>query len=123
MNKLSKVSILLLGLCVITVVNANENPVVELEVIQVISVSPVQAGGISIDKIPANVQTVGAEALEQAQSLSMAEYMNKYMGSININDAQNNPFQPDVQYRGFTASPLLGYRKDWLYMLMVCVLM
>ncbi len=108
MNKLSKVSILLLGLCVITVVNANENPVVELEVIQVISVSPVQAGGISIDKIPANVQTVGAEALEQAQSLSMAEYMNKYMGSININDAQNNPFQPDVQYRGFTASPLLG---------------
>ncbi|WP_025822816.1 TonB-dependent receptor [Shewanella marina] len=28
--------------------------------------------------------------------------------SITINDAQNNPFQMDLQYRGFTLSPLLG---------------
>jgi hypothetical protein len=25
-----------------------------------------------------------------------------------VNETQNNPFQPDVNYRGFTASPLLG---------------
>ncbi len=27
---------------------------------------------------------------------------------MTINSAQNNPLQPDVQYRGFAASPLLG---------------
>ena len=27
---------------------------------------------------------------------------------MSAQDVQNNPFQPDVQYRGFTASPLLG---------------
>jgi hypothetical protein len=28
--------------------------------------------------------------------------------SVKINDVTGNPFQPDVQYRGFTASPVLG---------------
>ena len=30
------------------------------------------------------------------------------MTSVHLNEAQNNPFQPDVQFRGFTVSPLLG---------------
>ncbi|NOT86533.1 MAG: TonB-dependent receptor, partial [Methylococcaceae bacterium] len=55
-----------------------------------------------------HVQVISAEDLEKAQSLTLPEYMNRYLGSVNINDAQNNPYQPDVQYRGFTASPLLG---------------
>ena len=29
-------------------------------------------------------------------------------GSVSANDAQNNRLQPDLQFRGFTASPLLG---------------
>ncbi|MEO8040300.1 MAG: TonB-dependent receptor, partial [Betaproteobacteria bacterium] len=28
--------------------------------------------------------------------------------SVNVNDVQGNPYQPDLNYRGFTASPLLG---------------
>src|SRR6185503_3109583 len=27
---------------------------------------------------------------------------------VHVNEVQNNPFQPDVNYRGYTASPLLG---------------
>jgi len=34
--------------------------------------------------------------------------MNRNLGSVTINEAQSNPLQPDVQYRGFTLSPLLG---------------
>ncbi|MCK5477940.1 MAG: TonB-dependent receptor [Methylococcales bacterium] len=98
----------LMGLLILTNVYAEDKQAVELDIIEVIGASPIQAGGISIDKIPANVQTVSAEELQKAQSLSMADYMNRYMGSVNINDAQNNPFQPDIQYRGFTASPLMG---------------
>ena len=30
------------------------------------------------------------------------------LASVNLNEAQANPFQPDVQFRGFVASPLLG---------------
>ncbi len=30
------------------------------------------------------------------------------LGSVYVNDIQNNPLQPDINYRGYTASPLLG---------------
>ncbi len=100
--------ILLTGLLLLSEIHAEEKSVIQFDTVEVIGVSPIQAGGVSIDKIPANVQTVSAEDLEKSQSLSIAEYMNNSLASVNINDAQNNPFQPDVQYRGFTASPLLG---------------
>ncbi len=34
--------------------------------------------------------------------------MNRILGSVYVNEIQGNPFQPDVNYRGYTASPLLG---------------
>lgn len=79
-----------------------------LDDVEVVAVSPLQFGGIDVNKIPANVQTATAEELQASQALSLADYMNRYLGSVNINDAQNNPLQPDVQYRGFSASPLMG---------------
>ncbi len=79
-----------------------------LDNVEVVAVSPLQSGGLEVDKIPANVQTVSADEFQEAQALSLADYMNRYLGSVNINDAQNNPLQPDVQYRGFSASPLMG---------------
>ena len=46
--------------------------------------------------------------INTAQSLNLAEFINHNLGSVHINEAQNNPFQLDVRFRGFTASPLLG---------------
>ena len=34
--------------------------------------------------------------------------MNRTLGSVFVNEVQSNPLQPDVQYRGFVGSPLLG---------------
>lgn len=85
-----------------------EEKIQNLEQVEVVAVSPLQFGGMDINKIPANVQTVSSEELQQSQAISLADYMNRYLGSININDAQNNPLQPDIQYRGFSASPLMG---------------
>ena len=30
-----------------------------------------------------------------------------------MNENQDNPFQPDVNYRGYTASPLVGTPAGW----------
>lgn len=84
----------------------SEQPI-ELEALSVINTTPL-GGGIAINKIPSNVQVMSAEEMAKAQSISIADYMNQYMGSVSVNDAQNNPLQPDLQYRGFTVSPLLG---------------
>lgn len=66
--------------------------------------------GIGIDPslVPANVQRATAERLERSQALDLTDFMNRGFASVNINHAQNNPLQPDFNFRGFTASPLLG---------------
>ena len=78
------------------------------EEITVVGTTPTNGTGIAIDKLPFNVQGADSDALERAQSLDLTDFLSTNLGSVNINSAQNNPLQPDVQYRGFTASPLLG---------------
>lgn len=86
---------------------AEENTI-KLNTIEVLGVTPLSGSGVPLDKVPAHVQIVNSEQLQDAQSISLADYMNRYLGSVHINEAQNNPLQPDVYYRGFVASPLLG---------------
>ncbi len=76
--------------------------------VEVVSTTPLQGIGITLDKIPANIQTVKGEEMVKQQSVSIADYMVDNLQGVAVNDVQNNPFQPDVTFRGFSASPLLG---------------
>ncbi len=80
----------------------------DLGVIDVVGVTPLDGSGIAAQKIPANIQTVSSKQLEKSQSLSLSDYINRYLGSVSINEAQSNPLQPDIYYRGFAATPILG---------------
>lgn len=81
---------------------------VELETLEVISITPVHGVGLPKDKVPANVQSATSEDIDRAEVLDLTSYINRNLGSVTINGAQNNPLQPDFNFRGFTASPLLG---------------
>lgn len=80
----------------------------EIEEVKVIATTPNQGVGMERDKIPYNIQSASAEDLERTQSLDISDYLNRNVASININSAANNPLQQDVQFRGYSASPLLG---------------
>ncbi len=82
--------------------------VVDMGAVEVIGVSPVSSIGLPLEKIPYKIQSISSDELDNNTSLDISDYMNRNFGSVIINDAQNNPLQADVQYRGFTASPLLG---------------
>lgn len=85
-----------------------EEPVFPLPPVEVIEPTPVPALGIPIEKYPGNVQSVTSEEIERQNPLDISEMFYKNLGSVNINAAQNNPWQNDVTYRGFLASPLTG---------------
>jgi len=85
-----------------------EDDGVELSNIQVIGTTPLHGVGLPADQIASNVQSATAADIENSQSLDITDFLNKTFGSVSINSAQNNPFQPDLQFRGFTASPLVG---------------
>ena len=81
---------------------------IELDEVEVISTTPLQGVGLPVERIPSAVQTVKGKDLEQQKSTSIADFMNNNMTGVSINETQNNPYQPDILFRGFTASPLLG---------------
>ena len=78
------------------------------EEIVVIGVTPNRGAGLPEEKIPYNVQSASSDDLDRSQSLDLADFLKHNLGSVTINDAQNNALQPDIQYRGYTSSPLLG---------------
>jgi outer membrane receptor protein involved in Fe transport len=86
---------------------AAAQPAPPIEVIEVVGVTPL-GGSLDTDRIAANVQTASADELREQNALDLADFMKRSMGSVFVNDAQSNPLQPDVQYRGFVGSPLLG---------------
>ena len=87
-----------------------DGDVIELDEVHVVSDSPLTSPetGVSVYKIPSPIQTVTSDEMEETQAWNLPDYMRRYMGSVSVNDAANNPMQQDVQFRGFSASPLLG---------------
>ncbi len=80
----------------------------EAPTVKVIGVTPLPGVGVPLNKVPGNVQSLTAKDVQQQQAISLPDLMTTMLPSVNVNDVQGNPFQPDVNYRGFTASPLLG---------------
>ncbi len=83
-------------------------PPVVLPAVEVVSRTPLEGVGVPKDRIPANVQTADSNDLERSHADTLTNFLNRRFGSVHVNEVQNNPFQPDINYRGFTASPLLG---------------
>ena len=76
--------------------------------VEVVGVSPVPGLDLLKDRVPANVQTARAAEIERSHAVDLTGFISRQLGSVHLNELQGNPFQPDVNYRGFTASPLLG---------------
>ena len=59
-------------------------------------------------EIPVNTQVVTGEEYQASGALNLTDFFARDLAGISLSDVQNNPFQPDVIYRGFTSSFLLG---------------
>jgi len=98
-----------LGLLSPLVFAASESsPVMVLPDIDVIETAPLSGAELRKDQIPSNVQTATSQEIAKTNAVNITDFMNRTLGSVYINDIQGNGFQPDVNYRGYTASPLLG---------------
>lgn len=79
-----------------------------LQSVSIIDVAPLPGIELDRNQVAGNVQQLNQDELQSPLSTNFNEVLNKRLGSVHINEIQNNPYQPDVNYRGFTASPLLG---------------
>src|SRR5436190_7802222 len=70
--------------------------------------TPTASTGIEVDKVPAAINAVGANQIGRTDSLNIADALQQQVPGIIVSDTTGNPFQPDVQFRGFVASPVPG---------------
>jgi outer membrane receptor protein involved in Fe transport len=64
--------------------------------------------GLEADKVPASVNLVDSKQIERTGSLNVTDALQQSVPGISINEVAGNPFQPNVEYRGFVASPVSG---------------
>mgnify|MGYP000166684330 CR=1 FL=1 len=53
-------------------------------------------------------QVADGETLKSSRAVSIADQLARTAPGVSINEMQGNPLQTDINYRGFTASPVLG---------------
>lgn len=82
--------------------------VTTLPALDVVGVSPVGDAALPADKSPYPVRGLDADQLDRMRSVDLTQAMDRSIAGISLNSVQGNPLQPDVQFRGFTGSPLLG---------------
>ena len=76
--------------------------------IEVVGTTPLDAGGARIDRLPAAASVLRVEDLARAGPASTLRALDERLGGVSLDQAQANPFQPSLIYRGFEASPLAG---------------
>jgi iron complex outermembrane receptor protein len=73
-----------------------------------IKIGPWEGSLLTKEQIAGNVQSISSQDIKESFATSLGDLMNTHLQSVNVNDYQGNPFQMDVTYRGFSASPQLG---------------
>ncbi len=86
----------------------NPAPALQAPAVHVVGTAPLPGVERPLEQIPSNVRHLGAGALEDAQQVALPDALAARLPGVHLNETQGNPFQPDFNYRGFTASPLLG---------------
>ncbi|MBL8240106.1 MAG: TonB-dependent receptor [Bryobacterales bacterium] len=84
------------------------SPAAANSAIDVVDATPLPGMNLTRDEMPAPVQGTTARDFESTNAIDIADLMNRRLQGVYVNEIQGNPMQPDVNYRGYTASPLLG---------------
>lgn len=86
----------------------NTAEVFELPKVEVIGTTPLPGLGTALKDVPANVQSFGRADVLRQRPLDLSEFLGRNANSVGVSAAQGNPYQQDLNFRGFAASPLLG---------------
>lgn len=92
----------------VVVAQTATNVNIALPEIEVVGATPVQGSEIARDKVPVNTQILRSGDLQRTGPASALRALDEQVGGIALNQAEGNEFQPNLTYRGFEASPLVG---------------
>lgn len=81
---------------------------IKADKVTVYSGTPLPGIGLPLNKVPANIQAADAKSINNQGGVSIADYMNNNMQGVTISEMGGNPWQPEINFRGYSSSPLTG---------------
>jgi outer membrane receptor protein involved in Fe transport len=85
-----------------------EESTINLKKVEVYGSTPLKGIGLPLNKVPANIQMAAPEEVNNQTGVSIADYMMNNMQGVTVSDMSGNPWQPEINFRGYSASSLLG---------------
>jgi iron complex outermembrane receptor protein len=90
------------------VVADNIGPSAGLPEVVVVGSTPLVASDLSRDRVPQTTRVLDAGDINRSGIPTLTGAILDNVASATVNDTEGNAFQPDILFRGFTASPVAG---------------
>jgi outer membrane receptor protein involved in Fe transport len=78
------------------------------EEITVVGTSPLLGIGVDRNSIPVDTQVLNSADISRNGNADVLNALNKGVAGVNLDSGSGNPYQPNLFYNGFEASPLQG---------------
>jgi outer membrane receptor protein involved in Fe transport len=90
--------------------DAQENPPEAATTLPQVNVTaaPILPGLPDLDKVPSTAQIFDRDDITRSGYPTLLKTLNEQAGGVTLDDAQGSPWQPNLIYHGFEASPLVG---------------
>ena len=63
---------------------------------------------LAVDKVPSSINFVNTPEIQRTNSLNVMDSLQQYVPGVNVSNVAGNEFQPNVDFRGYVASPVSG---------------
>jgi len=63
---------------------------------------------LSVDKVPSSINFVDSAQIQRTNSLNITDALQQSVPGVNVSEVSGNPFQPNLEFRGFVSSPVSG---------------
>jgi outer membrane receptor protein involved in Fe transport len=100
--------LLSLGACGVGGVAAAQTAPLNVPDVDVVAPTPLLGSGLDRSAVPQATQVLGAGQIDRTDLPTLTGAILENIPSATINDTSGNPFQPDILFRGFVASPVTG---------------
>jgi hypothetical protein len=74
----------------------------------IVASTPLSGAELQEKQFAGSVQRVKSERIRATRGATLADVLQQNLAGVTLNESQGSPFMPDLNYRGFTSSPLIG---------------
>jgi outer membrane receptor protein involved in Fe transport len=108
MKKISKSTGLIAITCSLFATGVIAGETVKVDSIEVYSPTALPSIGLPVKDVPYAIQTATGEEIREQPGVSIADYMVNNLEGVTVNEVGGNPYQLEINYRGYNGTPLVG---------------